>query len=241
MSDHQDYDFEEAQAYADGELSREARDVFEARLQSSPELQQFVNETFRMNGMVHALRRTEERERLATEDLETSPLSDHDILHRAQEAVARSKAQDGGQTDASATVVNFPKNAFWGRSLSAMAASFVVGAVTLGLGYSMGIGSSADLIKQALAETVQQEAAIRQASLEHNLSGTTSEWSDPRADLTFTVTPLRTFVNKDGVYCREYKQTVSIAGSKTEQISFACRRKDQGWIAEDIVKASDGI
>lgn len=258
MSDLNSIDFEEAQAYADGELSKEAQIAFEARLQSDTALQDFVNETFRVNGMVYALRRAEDRERLAEwEAAQTSPgsqfplgsqttrsaLSDQEIFARASAAIEGegSSSENATQHTEKARVVPFPKAASWSRHVTALAASFFVGAITLGLGYTAGTGSSETQIKQAIAEVIQQESAIRQASLENNVSGKSLEWSDPQSDLTFSVTPLRTFVNKDGVFCREYKQTVSIGGTETEQISFACRRADQGWIAEDIVQASNGI
>lgn len=70
------------------------------------------------------------------------------------------------------------------------------------------------------------KAAMRQTSqyaLEATKAGHTSNWSNPDSGNSGTVTPTKTYQTAEGEYCREYQQTVTVAGKTQEAYGTACR------------------
>ncbi len=72
-------------------------------------------------------------------------------------------------------------------------------------------------------------AATTQKTLETAPSGTTSTWNNPDKGTSGSVTPIKTYQNPDGQYCREYEQTVTIGGKKQNSYGTACRQPDGSW------------
>lgn len=68
-----------------------------------------------------------------------------------------------------------------------------------------------------------------QASLEHTQTGTTSTWNNPDTGHRGTVTPVDTYQRSDGTYCREFQQTVVVAGEQQQAYGTACRQPDGTW------------
>jgi surface antigen len=68
-----------------------------------------------------------------------------------------------------------------------------------------------------------------QASLEHTQTGTTSTWNNPDTGHRGTVTPVDTYRRDDGIYCREFQQTVVVAGEQQQAYGTACRQPDGTW------------
>jgi surface antigen len=84
------------------------------------------------------------------------------------------------------------------------------------------IGKSLDRADQAyMAQTTQ-------ASLEHTRSGETSTWRNPDSGHTGTVTPTETY-QRNGTYCREFQQSVTIGGETERAYGTACRQPDGTW------------
>lgn len=75
----------------------------------------------------------------------------------------------------------------------------------------------------------QYMAASTQQSLETSKSGYESEWINPDSGNQGTVTPKAAYKNQDGQYCREFTQTVTIAGKTEEAYGTACRQPDGSW------------
>ena len=76
------------------------------------------------------------------------------------------------------------------------------------------------------------KAAMKQSSqyaLEATKTGHTSNWSNPDSGNTGTVTPTKTYQTAQGEYCREYQQTVTVAGKTQEAYGTACRQPDGSW------------
>lgn len=76
------------------------------------------------------------------------------------------------------------------------------------------------------------KAAMRQSaqySLEATKTGHTSNWSNPDSGNSGTVTPTKTYQTAEGEYCREYQQTVTVAGKTEEAYGTACRQPDGSW------------
>ena len=67
-----------------------------------------------------------------------------------------------------------------------------------------------------------------QASLEHTRSGETSTWANPDSGHAGTVTPTRTY-QRNGTYCREFQQSVTIGGNTEQAYGTACRQPDGTW------------
>ncbi len=54
-------------------------------------------------------------------------------------------------------------------------------------------------------------------------------WRNPDADAQYTVTPVRSYENRAGRYCREYI-TEAVIGGRTEKVyGTACRQPDGAW------------
>ncbi|MHC4104153.1 MAG: RT0821/Lpp0805 family surface protein [Planctomycetota bacterium] len=72
-----------------------------------------------------------------------------------------------------------------------------------------------------------REAAQR--SLETSRSGTVTAWKNPDSSNAGTITPTRTFQTASGQYCREFQQTITIAGEEHKGFGTACRQPDSSW------------
>jgi surface antigen len=68
-----------------------------------------------------------------------------------------------------------------------------------------------------------------QQGLETLPSGQTSEWRNPDSLNSGTFTPTSTYQAPDGLYCREYQQTVTVAGQHQSAYGTACRQPDGSW------------
>lgn len=75
------------------------------------------------------------------------------------------------------------------------------------------------------------EAAAR--ALESQPSGYAATWSNPDSGHSGSVTPLRTWRDASGRYCREFVHTVRIAGQEQEAFGTACRQPDGTWEVVD--------
>ena len=86
-----------------------------------------------------------------------------------------------------------------------------------------GIGQALDQRSQRLqAETVHR-------TLETAPSGTVTTWANPDNGVQGTVSPVRTYRNPAGAYCREFEQTVTVGGQPQQTYGTACRQPDGSW------------
>jgi surface antigen len=107
-------------------------------------------------------------------------------------------------------------------ALGGKPAGIAAGTIIGGL-LGAGIGSALDTNSQrSMNQTVQR-------SLESTPAGTASTWSNPDNGNTGTVTPVRTYQNSQGAYCREFQQTVNIGGREERAYGTACRQPDGSW------------
>jgi surface antigen len=89
------------------------------------------------------------------------------------------------------------------------------------------VGRSLDRAdRQAMENTAQQ-------ALEYNPTSRSATWRNPDSGHSGTVTPVKTYREPSGRYCREYTQTVMIEGEEHKAYGTACRRPDGNW---EIVK-----
>jgi surface antigen len=82
-----------------------------------------------------------------------------------------------------------------------------------------------------LVDNKDKEIAAKSANqaLENTPSGQTVKWQNPDNGHTGSVTPMRTYQNSAGQYCREYTQTVTIDNRPQQSYGTACRQPDGSW------------
>ena len=84
------------------------------------------------------------------------------------------------------------------------------------------IGRSLDRADQAYANR-----AVTQA---HNAPlGETITWNNPKSGNQGAVTPVRDGTSASGQYCREFQQSVTVAGKTQQGYGIACRQPDGTW------------
>jgi surface antigen len=85
------------------------------------------------------------------------------------------------------------------------------------------LGSALDAQDRSIAARNSQNA------LETVPSGTTTTWRNPDTGNSGTLTPVRTYQDNSGQYCREYQQTISVGGRQEQSYGTACRQPDGSW------------
>ncbi len=68
-----------------------------------------------------------------------------------------------------------------------------------------------------------------QYALESTRTNTTTTWRNPDSGNYGTITPTETYQTTQGQYCREYLQTVTVAGQAQQAYGTACRQPDGTW------------
>ncbi|MDD3447910.1 MAG: RT0821/Lpp0805 family surface protein [Gammaproteobacteria bacterium] len=105
---------------------------------------------------------------------------------------------------------------------------------------TVGLGSGAFLYDWRSQSLEQQAASDRVAmleqiertvndALENQLSGTPVSWSARTPGATFTVTPLRTYRDDAGRYCREYRQELVDGDAREVSYGLSCRTGEARW------------
>jgi surface antigen len=74
-------------------------------------------------------------------------------------------------------------------------------------------------------------AAMSNANSRANTAklGEAVSWNNPQTGNSGTVTPIRDGTTKSGAYCREYQQTITVAGKTEKAYGTACRGADGQW------------
>lgn len=123
-----------------------------------------------------------------------------------------------------------------GTLLGAIGGALVGSAVTNDSSVGVAIGTLAGAyigrdIGRQLDEADQQKMyQTTQNSLETGVSGNTSQWYNPDTGNRGSVTPQPAYTDDTtGQYCREYQQTVTIAGKEETAYGTACRQPDGSW------------
>jgi surface antigen len=195
--------FEELMALADGELAGETKRELEEKLSASPDEQ----------ALFEALR--DDRARLAAH---YAPVLEEPLPPGLE-----------------ARILGRGPVTFFGlsRALAAGLAAAVVASLLAGglLGFQIAERRGEAVIAAYEAQREQDRAALEQAvqkALETQVSGQAVSWE--RSDgANGAVTPLRTFRDKDGMWCREYRAEAVIGLSAFSQRAIACRGADGEW------------
>ncbi len=102
-------------------------------------------------------------------------------------------------------------------------AAGVLGGAVLGGLLGSAIGNRMDAADRREANRTTYHA------LESSPSGTTATWKNPDSSNSGTVTPIRTYQAQNGGYCREFEQTITLAGETQQAYGTACRQPDGNW------------
>ncbi len=119
------------------------------------------------------------------------------------------------------------------RPLMALAASLALLAIGLGGGYyAAGYRAGQTRVAAARNDARDRASQIRavQEALETRVSGKAVAWRNGFSGNSGSITPIRTFRNKTGQYCREYRQTTSLHGVTETSYAVACRGADKIWL-----------
>lgn len=99
----------------------------------------------------------------------------------------------------------------------------IAGGALAGAAIGSSIGRSLDRAdRQAMERN-------RQIALESYPSGQTSTWYNPDSGNSGTYLPQPAYEDENGTYCREYQQTITIAGKTEKAYGKACRQPDGSW------------
>lgn len=89
------------------------------------------------------------------------------------------------------------------------------------------LGAGAGQLMDQRTQRIQSEAVGR--ALETTAAGTSSSWTNPDSGASGSVTPLRTFQNSAGTYCREFQESIVVGGQTQQTVGTACRQPDGTW------------
>ena len=79
------------------------------------------------------------------------------------------------------------------------------------------------------ADRLEMEMA-RAHALQYGRPGETTKWYNPDNGNRGSVVPGQAYQDPKGAYCREFTQTVVIAGQEEEAYGRACRQPDGSWL-----------
>ncbi len=71
--------------------------------------------------------------------------------------------------------------------------------------------------------------ATVQVALETGLDNATRTWSNKNSGSAGKVTPVKTFMTDAGVFCRDYRETISIGDASESYLKTACRDEGSVW------------
>ena len=168
----------------------------------------------------------------------------NDTLHEAvpqrlKDAALGRTVQDAPtpQSGGADNVVSFaPKAQGTARRMlpHGLAAAAAVAGLVLGLGG--GVHYSKSTIDKSLhfaaASMQQDQIAMNQAlnqALEMNVSGNAQTWTNPDTGRSAAFTPVTTYQDKSGKYCRDYRRDVTSATGTDTTYGLACRDDNGTW------------
>lgn len=95
------------------------------------------------------------------------------------------------------------------------------------LGAAAGAMIGGRLARDRAISAYERDAAY--LAFESTPSGTAVPWRDPDQGISGSYTPVRTWRDSQGRYCREYQQVVVIGGRQEQAYGTACRQPDGTW------------
>lgn len=157
-----------------------------------------------------------------------------DRLERGLQAISR-VAQPSAAPPPSPAAQPAAQGAWSPRAVGGMALAASVAFAVAGLsgGYLLGHTASEVSTLPRLASLEDQDRERRdaalQGALEFEVSGSHAAWANPDASHHGEITPVRTFKNRQGLFCREFREIMVIDHVTHTTYGVACRQPEAGW------------
>lgn len=135
-------------------------------------------------------------------------------------------ANDGkGQKEAGGTLLGAGLGALAGSQIGSGRGQLAAVAIGALAGAFVGnqVGKSLDRADKIAMERSTQNA------LETAPSGQAVAWRNPDSGNSGTITPQPAVQTNTGEFCREYQQTIVVAGRSEDAYGTACRQPDGSW------------
>lgn len=120
-----------------------------------------------------------------------------------------------------------------GAGLGGLAGSFIGDGggqlVAIGVGTLLGAILGSEVGKSLDRADALAMAQAQHNALEYGQSGSTTTWRNPDSGNSGEIVPQPAVRQADGTLCREYWETVTIAGEKQQAFGTACRQADGSW------------
>lgn len=207
-------------AYVDGELDCQTAREVEAKLSDAPEAQKFVER----------LREIAALSRVAFNDTLHEPVPQN-LRDAITETLAQTTPTEGPSTEGNVVAFSPRPPAHWHKALP-LAAAFAGLLLGLGGGFQYSETSTQKAMQMASLSMMQDQVAMDAAlnkALEVNLSGNELAWQNPDSNRSALFTPVRTYQDKSGKYCREYRKDVTTTGQTETTYGLACRTDEGTW------------
>lgn len=144
----------------------------------------------------------------------------------AVSACAPNYGPQPGQKEAVGTLLGAAAGAGLGIALGGNnATQWGLGIAGALLGGAVGnsIGSTLDKVDQNYHSNTYNE------SMEYYSDGQSGRWVNPNTGHYGSVTPMSTYQNEYGEYCRNFRQTIYVNNYPTEAFGTACRDRMGNW------------
>ncbi|MDH3335461.1 MAG: RT0821/Lpp0805 family surface protein [Rhodospirillaceae bacterium] len=205
-------------AYVDGELDSETARYIEQRIERDDVAKQFVERHREIAALA----------RIAFNDTMHEEVPEH-----LKSSITRPADVHYIEPMTSTNVITIPKRstANWGYALPIAAA---VAGLLIGVGGGYGFAGKKHEQNLRLAalnaeqDGIAMENALNQA-LEVNLNDAPMTWSSPASGQTASFTPVNTYQDKTGRFCREYRKDLAVNGKTSSTFGLACRNDKGKW------------
>jgi len=200
MNQSDNYDDRTLSAYIDGELDPATMRAVDRCLEKNEGAKRFVLEATRAAALLRADTRSFRQEEVPERLL--APLRSRRVsgLHRRP---------------------NF-------SALMRSAALLIIGLLGFGSGILLE-RKTVEIAPAMMAPLPAQYSDVVNAALEYNLSGTPRQWRSPNSSIILTVTPVKTYRDKGGVYYREYKLEIAGEADRSQFSGLAYRTLNGNW------------
>ena len=106
-----------------------------------------------------------------------------------------------------------------------------VALVSLQLAACANLSPGDPTLYQGLADSdVNLASRLVQTTLESTPDGTSRRWTNQQTGNSGEITPLRTYVSEDGVFCREYREELAVRDNAGRFYHTACRGDSAHWV-----------
>ena len=212
-------------AYVDGELDAQTAREVEQKLAADATARKYVEHLREIAAL--------------------SRVAFNDTLHEAVPQALKDTilGNGGARSSQSENVVAFAPRAKseWKLALP-MAAAVACLLLGLGGGYQYSETASANAVKLASfsmqQDQIEMDSALNKA-LEVNLDNDTHTWVNPNTGRSAALTPVHTYQDKSGKFCREYRKDTTAGDQKETTFGLACRSDQGTWKTRYLIMQDD--